>query len=201
MIGLTRLANFRAAVSEVVAKNVDGAIVEMGVWRGGAMLYAAAVLRDMGVQRPLHLFDAFHTMPGYGGASSFLSVRDTDVRSSFVDFNLQGPYVHYHVGLFKDTVKKWGTEPIAVLRIDGNFYDSYQDALYYMYDKVPIGGIVIFDDVYTHPAVMRCWKDFKREQKLPETLNRIDEDSSWFRKEHAIKIDWSLFHPAQDANK
>jgi hypothetical protein len=25
----------------------------------------------------------------------------------------------------------------------GNFYDSYQDAFYYLYDKVPIGGIVI----------------------------------------------------------
>jgi hypothetical protein len=33
--------------------------------------------------------------------------------------------------------------------IDGSFYGSYQNSLYYMYDKVPVNGIVIFDDVFT----------------------------------------------------
>ena len=45
--------------------------------------------------------------------------------------------------------------PIAVLRIDGNFYDSYQDAMYYLYEYVPVGGFVIFDDYFTHPPVQR----------------------------------------------
>lgn len=46
-------------------------------------------------------------------------------------------------------------QSIAVLRVDGNFYDSYQDAMYYMYDVVRIGGIMIFDDVMSHPPVNR----------------------------------------------
>ena len=40
--------------------------------------------------------------------------------------------------------------------------------------KKSVGGIVIFDDVFSHAAVMRAWLDFKSDQGLPETLNRID---------------------------
>ena len=36
----------------------------------------------------------------------------------------------------------------AVLRMDANFYDSYADVLYTMYEDISVGGIVIFDDVY-----------------------------------------------------
>ena len=82
------------------------------------------------------------------------------------------------MGLFQKTVPLIESDPllnkIAVFRIDGNFYDSYADALYYGYEKVPVGGIVIFDDVFSHAAVMRAWVDFKGDQGLPETLNRID---------------------------
>ena len=78
------------------------------------------------------------------------------------------------MGLFQKTVPLIESDPllskIAVFRIDGNFYDSYADALYYGYEKVPVGGIVIFDDVFSHAAVMRAWLDFKGDQGLSETV-------------------------------
>ena len=91
-----------------------------------------------------------------------------------------------------------------MLRIDGNFYDSYQDAFYYLYDLIPVGGIIILDDANKfHPAVLRFWSDFKKEQKLPEDLVPIPNDSlgMWFRKEKLIEIDFKYFRPPQDANK
>jgi hypothetical protein len=174
MVGKTRLDNMEAAVSEVIAQKVQGDIVELGVWRGGVMIIAAAVLHDLGEQRNLRLFDAFEQIPGYGSASNFLAVSEAEVRAAFDDFGLQGPHIHFHPGLFKNTVPLWDvSNPIAVLRIDGNFYDSYQDALYYLYESVTVGGIVIFDDVMSHNDVMRCWNDFKREQGLVENLNQV----------------------------
>ena len=86
------------------------------------------------------------------------------------------------------------TARIAVLRIDGNFYPSYQDALYHLYDRVPVGGIVILDDVLSHSAVMQFWKDFRHDQGLPEKLVRIDKMSAWFRKQKDVRVDWSEFH-------
>jgi hypothetical protein len=70
-----------------------------------------------------------------------------------------------------------------------------------MHESVPVGGIVIFDDVMSHPPVTRCWTDFKREQNLTENLQQIDRHSAWFRKERVVKIDMTHFRAPQDANK
>ncbi len=85
--------------------------------------------------------------------------------------------------------------------MDGNFYDSYNDVLYAMYEDVQVGGIVIFDDVMTHTAVMRCWVDFKNDQGLVEELNRIDLHSAWFRKREEVTINALKKKPPQDVNK
>ena len=97
---------------------------------------------------------------------------------------------------------KWDKgNKIAVLRVDGNFYDSYQDAMYYLYESVSLGGYVIYDDVFSHNEVMRFWEEFKSEQKLEEELIRIDSFSAWFRKSKNVKLDWSLFRAPQDINR
>ena len=73
-------------------------------------------------------------------------------------------------------------------------------AMYTMYEDVPLGGIVIFDDVMSHPPVKRFWTDFKSDQNLPEELNRIDTHSAWFRKRVHTKIDQSKKHLPRDVN-
>jgi len=203
MTGTVRLDNFRAAVLEAVRNEIPGAIVELGVWRGGSMILADAVLKEVNESRELYLFDAYETIKGYGSGATFLEVSEELVRSHFDQLDLGGPHVHFVKGLFMDTVPAWKEKniQIAVLRVDGNFYDSYQDAMYYFYEKVPIGGVVIFDDVMSHPAVARFWEDFKAEQGLSEELVRIDNHSAWFRKTKAVVIDWSKFHAPQDVNK
>ena len=73
--------------------------------------------------------------------------------------------------------------------------------MYYMYESVPVGGYVIFDDVYNSPAVMQFWHDFRRDQKLPEKLVPIDSESAWFRKSKDVELDWSFFRAPRDCNK
>ena len=202
MVGTTRLDNFRAAIEEVDRKGIPGCIVELGVWRGGAMVVAAAITEESKIKRDLHLFDAFENIPGYHRAQNFLSVSMKDVQNAFNTFDVMRDNIYFHKGLFKYTVPSWNkTSTIAVLRIDGNFYDSYQDALYYMYESVPVGGIVIFDDIFSHASVKRCWADFKADHGLTEDLNRIDLHSAWFRKEIDVQIDMSKMHQPKDANK
>ena len=73
--------------------------------------------------------------------------------------------------------------------------------MYHLYDYVPVGEFVIFDDIMSHPAVMRFWLDFKKDQKIPETLTQIDMHSAYFRKVKAVQIDLSLARPPQDVNR
>ena len=42
---------------------------------------------------------------------------------------------------------------IAILQLDRNFHDAHQDALYYLYNFVPVGGYVILDDLLVLPNV------------------------------------------------
>jgi len=211
MIGNERLEQFRASIEEVNRNGVPGAIVEMGVWRGGAMLMAAACQKEYKssggtIDRNLFLFDAFEEIPEniYRKASKFLFNTEKDVKGVFESLGLIDSNVHFRKGLFQKTVPQMESDPllskIAVYRIDGNFYDSYSDALYYGYEKVPVGGIIIFDDVMSHPQVMNAWLDFKSDQGLPESLNRIDRHSAWFRKEKNVKVDKTKMKPPQDIN-
>jgi len=122
MIGFRRMDNFRCAIEEVNDRGVKGGIVELGVWRGGAMMLAAAVAKESGIQRELHLFDMFGTIDSYSkfqeSKRDFLAVSVAQVKGSFKYFELDGPEVHFEVGMFKDTVPKWKDRriQIAVLR-------------------------------------------------------------------------------------
>lgn len=203
MIGKERLTNFRAAILEVNRNHVPGAIAEFGVWRGGAMIMAAAVQKfdpssANAPRRDLFLFDAFGSFGEYGNAEDFLAVSMDQVKENFqiLLFDVdKDENIHFVQGLFSDTAAQWThkEDPIAVLRLDGNFYSSYQDVLYAAYENVPVGGIIIFDDVF-HPhykEVMQCWLHFKADHDIPEELVRIDRGSGWFRKKKKVTIDQS----------
>ena len=58
-----------------------------------------------------------------------------------------------------------------------------------MYELVPVGGIVIFDDIYSHADVERFWRDFRLDYKLPEVVHPIDKISAWFMKIKEVVLD------------
>ena len=125
------------------------------------------------------------------------------VNDSFRALGLLDEHVHFKVGLFKDTLPNWTpSEQIAVLRVDGNFYDSYQDAMYFLYENVPVNGIVIFDDVLSHEAVMQFWTEFSSEQNIGNAhLVNLDKHSAWFRKPKKVSLDWRFFKVYRDSNQ
>ena len=64
MTSAGQLASLRDAVRYVEAAKIPGDIVECGVWRGGSMMAAARMLKDLGTPtRHLYLFDTYAGMP------------------------------------------------------------------------------------------------------------------------------------------
>ena len=63
-----------------------------------------------------------------------------------------------------------------------------------LYDFVPVGGIVIFDDILDHPDVKAFWRDFKADYGLTEEVFSAIGDgpggTAWFRKERLVTLDW-----------
>jgi hypothetical protein len=56
-----------SAVRYIEAAGIPGAVVECGVWRGGSMMLAAQVVKNLGrTDRHLYLFDTFEGMSAPG---------------------------------------------------------------------------------------------------------------------------------------
>ena len=222
MVGELRLQNVREAIETVVRLGVPGDFAELGVWRGGVCVYAKALLDLLcegrgaaapgaaGGARDVLVFDAFEDIPGYGDAVTYLAVSEQLVRGAFDKYVGGQEGVSFFKGLFMHTLPDFrekriraGGRPLAVLRIDGNFYDSHQDALYYLYDLVPVGGVVIFDD-YTHTEAREAWDDFRKDQGFSESVTKIelpDRNGGWFVKTVEVVVDFSRMKPPRDCNK
>lgn len=221
MLTPTTLKNFAEATQYVIANKIEGDILELGVWRGGGDMFVKALLDtyEKGSSRNVHLFDVFDTMSLYPPISKWQNVFGSNplnsvkaVSSGFEKMGLLDDHVKFHVGLFENTAAKFRQEAtpdtkIAVLRIDGNHYYSYQDAMYNLYDFVPVGGIVIFDDVYDHPVVADFWNHFRKDYGMAEKLQRVvgigdgAGGTGWFRREKHFLTDRKKMRKPSDSSK
>jgi O-methyltransferase len=87
-------------------------------------------------------------------------------------------FVHYHVGWFQDTIPAdhQAIGPIAILRLDGDWYHSTKVCLEYLFDKVERGGIVIIDDYGTYEGCRRAVDEFIRLKHIRVYLAPVDRD-------------------------
>ena len=185
MVGRRRLHNFRALIERAVAEGVPGDILEAGVWRGGASILARAVLasRDSfaGLPSPSEQFPAdagadFHTHPE-------LAVALEQVRANFSRFGLLDDQVVFVEGWFQDTMPAVDAEALAVLRLDGDMYESTIVPLVHLYDRVAPGGWVIVDDYHLMDACRDAVDDFFSDRGIDPPLRDIDRVGVYFRKE------------------
>ena len=199
MAGHLRLRNVRAAIESVISQGVAGDFAELGVWRGGLCIFAKLVMDAYGDEsRRVHVFDAFGRIAAYGTTErqEYLGTNQKRVMQSFMSYDAwDTDRVLLHSGLFKETTRRFrmATTPrqtqLAVLRIDANFYESYEDAFYNLYDLVPVGGIVIIDD-YSDKSVRAFVSDFMSDYGAAQ-IHEVDWTGVWWRKGRAATIDFS----------
>jgi hypothetical protein len=64
MIGLERLNNIQYCVENVIKNQVEGDLIETGVWRGGAAIFMKALLSAYGItDRRVFVADSFEGLP------------------------------------------------------------------------------------------------------------------------------------------
>jgi O-methyltransferase len=199
MIGHLRLRNIRHAIETCVSEDVPGDFVELGVWRGGAILYAKAVLDVLGVRdRRVVGVDAFEDIGGYGRNTEYLSVDLRFVVDLFERFGLHDDSVVLVKGFFSEALPQLRVQyqaegrQISVLRMDSNYYDSHMEVLFNLYEFVPVGGYVIFDD-WSFPAVQKAWADFAAFFGCPEIPMWVQQPEdgfgAFFRKVLSVSVE------------
>ncbi len=195
MVGSKRLHDFRLRIEDVIARAVPGDIVEAGVWRGGASILARAVLCAHGVaDRRVILADSFAGLPPPDAARfpadagsdlhlcPELAIPSAEVAANFTKFGLLDQQVLFVEGWFRDTMPGFPAERIAVLRLDGDMYESTIDPLIHLYDRVMEGGWVIVDDYGIVPACRQAVHDFFDTRGIAPKLTDIDGIGMAFAK-------------------
>ena len=157
-----------------IERGVPGDFVECGVFGGAqcaamarAIMNARLLRRQpaLDTQRRVHLFDSFAGIPQAGpedrefieaGHEPGLSVCTLEaVKDHMAEWGIPDELLVYHPGLFEEAIPEdlregvnsgLGPERIAVLRLDGDLYDSTRVCLENLYPLVSPGGWIVCDD-------------------------------------------------------
>jgi O-methyltransferase len=194
MLSAERLANVRACVESVLADDVPGDLIETGVWRGGATILMRGILAAHGVaDRRVWVADSFQGLPP-ADAEAFpadagspfhewdlLAVSEDEVRAAFARYGLLDEQVRFLPGWFRDTLPTLAHERFAVVRLDGDMYESTWVALDSLYPRLSVGGYLIVDD-YAIRACRKAVADYRAREGIDEPIVRIDETGAYWRK-------------------
>ncbi len=196
MIGLKRLDNLQDCVTSVLRDEIPGDIAETGVWRGGASIFMRAILLAYGdVTRTVWVADSFEGLPKPNPdrypadrgdrlwTKTALVVSLEEVKANFARYGLLDDQVRFIRGWFSDTLPKAPIEQLAVLRLDGDMYESTKVALDSLYPKLSPGGYVIIDDYGAIPACRRAVSDFRLENGVEEEIHEIDWTGVYWRRQ------------------
>jgi O-methyltransferase len=187
MIGFKRLDNLQFCVERVLADGVPGDLIETGVWRGGATILMRAILMANDVtDRRVWVADSFqglprpdaHKFPADAGDQHHqftpLAVSLEQVKANFQRYGLLDDQVCFLKGWFRDTLPTAPIEKLAVIRLDGDMYESTMDGLVNLYPKLSPGGYLIVDDYGAVPACKQAVHDYRGKHGINETIHTVD---------------------------
>jgi hypothetical protein len=195
MIGLKRLDNLQFCIEEAITNGVVGDLIETGVWRGGATIFMRAVLKAYGVsERCVWVADSFEGLPPpdtgkypYDAGDTLHQARELavsleEVKENFDRYGLLDDQVRFLKGWFRDTLPVAAIERLAVLRLDGDMYESTMDALVNLYPKLSDKGYIIVDDYGCIPACRRAVQHYRSVNGITEEIREIDWAGIFWQK-------------------
>ena len=193
MIGRPRLDNLHRAVETALAESIPGDLMETGVWRGGACILMRGILAARGVRdRRVIVADSFAGLPppdprypADAGDDHYklglLAVSRADVEAAFRAYGLLDDQVVFLEGFFEDTIPTAPVEQLAVLRLDGDMYQSTIECMTHLYPKLSPGGFCIVDD-YGLEGCAKAVDDYRAEHGIETPMERIDWTGVFWRK-------------------
>ena len=195
MVGLARLDDLQACVESAVADGVAGDLIEAGAWRGGASILMRATLDSLGAdERTVWVADSFQGLPP-PDAERFPKDRELDlsgfdllavpmdeVQGYFARFGCEHG-VRYVEGFFAETLPALRDHRWAVVRLDGDTYESTWVALESLYPGLSVGGYVIVDDYQLIEECQQAVDDFRQRYEIAEPLEEIDWNAVRWRRE------------------
>lgn len=194
MVGAARLKNLRELVKRTLVEKIPGDYIETGVWRGGCCILMKAVISAYSDPiRKVYVADSFEGLPPpkpalfpadtgdnlhqYGE----LSISLEQVKSNFAKYDLLDSRVIFVKGFFDVTLPLLQADSFALLRLDGDMYESTIVALNNLYPKLSPRGFVIIDD-YALEGCRKAVDDYRAQNRIDAKINTVDWTGIWWQK-------------------
>lgn len=202
LLPMVRLDNLQTCVVDVIKRRVPGDLIETGVWRGGATIFMRAILKAYGVSdRRVWAADSFEGLPMPDPEAFPLEARARNgvviknhyngfavdletVKKNFAAYGLLDESVVFLKGWFKDSLPTAPIGRLAIIRLDGDYYESTMDGLRNLYDKLSVGGYIIIDD-YGEDEWTYCRRavdEFRGSRGITESLIRVDSKCYFWQR-------------------
>jgi O-methyltransferase len=191
-----RVFSLIQAVRYVVSAGIAGSFVECGVWRGGSMMAAALTLQQLSRRDfDLHLFDTFEGMTApterdvdFGGSSAAgrFSRNQTNAGSNWCRASLEDVQanlgstgydrarMHFVKGKVEETIPAHSPDPISILRLDTDWYESTRHEMIHLFPRLVRGGVLIVDDYGHWEGSRRAVDEYFEGLGIAMLLNRVD---------------------------
>lgn len=163
-------ANYQEYFKEVLplVNHLPGSLVECGFGRGKtANIFVDLMLDGTIRQRSIHLYDSFEGFPE--PSKEDVSKRNPKkgewaipIAEAYKVKEKANVPVEIVKGFFEETTKDYSGSAISILHIDCDLYKSYKTVLDTLYDKVNLGGLIMFDE-------------YGEGDKWPGAVSAIDE--------------------------
>lgn len=192
MIGLIRMENLQFCVENIIQDNIEGDLMECGVWRGGACVFMKLILDRYDVDKKIVLADSFgdgfpvRTNP-YDKQYEIkdLEIFETptieQVTTNFKNYRVLDDNVIFVKGFFEESLKNTNIDTLCLLRADGDLYASTWPILEHMYPKLSSRGYCIIDDFFWTPC-KEAVTDYRNSMNVKEKLMPIDYASVFWQK-------------------
>ncbi|MDQ2067255.1 TylF/MycF family methyltransferase [Xinfangfangia sp. CPCC 101601] len=195
MVGVKRLENLRMLTERALARGIPGDLIETGVWRGGACILMRGILAAHGVKdRKVVVADSFDGLPP-PNPKSFPQDRDDthhtfrqlaipleQVKTNFAAYDLLDAQVEFLKGWFRDTLPGQRGRKWALIRLDGDMYESTLNGLENLYDSLSPGGFIIVDDYGAIAACRQAVDEFRAKHHIDAPMTSVDWTGIWWQK-------------------
>lgn len=196
LVDRERMANVQECVEQAISDGVPGDLLEAGVWRGGVAIFMRAILKAYGIlNRQVWVADSFEGLPApeihrfpadlpWIPWAGRLGVPLDAVKGNFERYGLLDEQVRFLKGWFKDTLPTAPVETLAVLRLDGDLYQSILDCLIHLYPRLSVGGFVIIDDFFLFKGCRQAVLDYRATHNINEPINEVAGNNAAYWRRH-----------------
>ena len=104
------------------------------------------------------------------------------MKANFDRYGLLDDQVAFVKGFFSDTLARLDAGPFALIRLDGDMYESTYVALESLYPKLSVGGFVIIDDYGAIESCRKAVTDYRTKLRIADPIREVDWTGVWWQK-------------------